>query len=260
MLVLRSLAFQFAFYVASVVETLATLPFFFFVPRKRAMGVVRFWCRTTMWLLRVVAGTRIEVRGRENLVGGASIVASKHQSMFETLALFPLLEDPAIVMKEELGRIPVFGAYTLKAGMIHLDRGGRATALRRLAERARGALAEGREIIIFPEGTRRKPGAEPAYQSGIAMLYKQLGVPVVPVALNSGLYWPKNSFVRHSGTIVVEFLPAIPPGLPGREFLATLQARIETASDALIVEAAASKNPPPLQPEAQRVVSAGDSG
>jgi 1-acyl-sn-glycerol-3-phosphate acyltransferase len=143
-------------------------------------------------------------------------------------------------MKRSMRWLPIFGQYTIKTGMIHVDREGKTAALRGLAERARQEIAKGREIIIFPEGTRRAPDAPPDYQSGIALLYRTLNVPVVPIALNSGLYWPRRQFLHHPGTIVVEFLPAIPPGLDSRAFLAKLKESIETASKRLLAEGRAA--------------------
>ncbi len=250
MLWLRSLTFNVAFYAWTVGLTLATLPFYFFLSQDRAMGVVRLWSRGMLWLLRTVAGTSYAVRGLDNLPEGGALIACKHQSAWETLALVPILSNPTYVMKEELSRIPVFGAYTSHAGMIHIDRKGRTAALRGLAERARQEIAKGRQVIMFPEGTRRPPGAPPDYQTGIALLYKTLGVPVVPAALNSGLYWPRRKLTRHPGTIIVEFLPAIPAGLDSRAFLARLESDVEAAADRLMAEAAHAEPAPPLPAEA----------
>ncbi len=250
MLQLRSLAFNVAFYGWTVVLTLATLPFFFFVSQDKAMGVARLWARGMSWLLRVIAGTSHAVRGLDNLPPGGALIACKHQSAWETMALLPILPNPTYVMKDELHRIPVFGAYTDKAGMIHVDRHGRTAALRGLAERAAQEIAKGRQVIMFPEGTRRAPGAAPDYQPGIALLYKTLGVPVIPAALNSGLYWPRRKMAHHPGTIVLEFLPAIPAGLDSRSFLARLETTVEAATDRLMAEAAAATPAPPLPAEA----------
>ena len=250
MLFLRSLVFNVAFYVWTTALTLATLPFYFFLPQQRAMNVVRLWARGMLWLLRVIAGVTYEVRGVEHMPTGGALVAAKHQSAWETLALVPILANPAYVMKIELTRIPIFGAYTTHAGMIHIDRSAGTAALRALAERARQELARDRQIVMFPEGTRRPPGAPPEYQSGIALLYRTLGVPVVPMALNSGLFWPRRKLMRYPGTIVVEFLPEIPSGLDSRTFLARLESAIETASDRLLGEVASRPSHPPLPPEA----------
>jgi 1-acyl-sn-glycerol-3-phosphate acyltransferase len=235
--IVRSAAFNAAFYLTTAFMLIFTLPLYLILPQWFAVGVVRNWAALETWLLAVIVGTRLEVRGRENLPKDAAIVAVKHQSAFETFALVPLLRFPTIVMKRSIRWIPIFGLYTIKSGMIHVDRAGKTAALRALADRARTEAGKRREIIIFPEGTRRAPGAPADYQSGIALLYRTLGVPVVPVALNSGLYWPRKSFLHYPGTIVVEFLPAIPPGLDSRIFLATLERALETASARLVLAA-----------------------
>jgi 1-acyl-sn-glycerol-3-phosphate acyltransferase len=250
MLRLRSLAFNVAFYAWTVGLTLATLPFYFFVSQEKSMQVVRLWSRGMIWLLRTIVGTTYEVRGLDNLPQGGALIACKHQSSWETLALVPILPNPTYVMKEELARIPVFGAYTVKAGMIHVDRKGKTAALRALAERAAQEIAKGRQVIMFPEGTRRPPGAPPDYQTGIALLYKTLGVPVVPAALNSGLYWPRRKLTNYPGKIILEFLPAIPAGLDSRAFLGRLQSTVEAAADRLMGEAARATPAPPLPSEA----------
>ena len=233
---IRSLAFNVAFYIVTAVMLIASLPFFFVLPQGFGMWVVRTWARASVWLHVRIAGVKVEVRGAENIPQTGAIVAAKHQSAFETFALIPLLKNPTIVMKRSIRLLPIFGQYTVRTGMIHVDREGKTSALRDLAARAKAEIDKGREIIIFPEGTRRAPGAKPEYQPGIALLYRTLNVPVVPVALNSGLFWPRRQFVHLPGTIVVEFLPAIPPGLDSRAFLNRLQGAIETASDALAAE------------------------
>jgi 1-acyl-sn-glycerol-3-phosphate acyltransferase len=244
MLLLRSLLFNLAFYLMTTALLILPLPVYFILPQAFAMWVVRTWARAGIWLLRVLAGTRLEIRGREHIPAGASIVAAKHQSAFETFALVPLLPNPTFVIKRELKWIPIFGQYTIKAGMIHVDRSAGISALRYIANRARTEIAKGRDIIIFPEGTRRPPGAPPDYHPGVAHLYRALGANVVPVALNSGLFWPRRTFLRHPGTIVIEFLPPIPPGLDARRFMERLQADIETASEHLRREASGTRREP----------------
>jgi len=246
MIFLRSFLFNVAFYLVTAAMLVGALPLFFIMPQWFGMGVVRNWAKAGLFLHRTIVGARLEVRGYDNLPPGGVIVASKHQSMFETFALIPLLKNPTIVMKRQVRWWPIFGQYTIKTGMIHVDREGKTSALRSLTARAREEIGKGREIIIFPEGTRRAPGAPPDYQTGVALLYRTLNVKVVPVALNSGLFWPRRSFVRYPGTIVVEFLPAIPPGLDSRAFLARLQASIETASDRLVAEARGAREKPEL--------------
>ena len=251
MLLLRSLLFNLAFYLMTTAFLILPLPVYFILPQAFAMWVVRTWARAGIWLLRVLAGTRLEIRGREHIPATASIVAAKHQSAFETFALVPQLPNPTFVIKRELKRIPIFGQYTIKAGMIHVDRSAGISALRYIANRARVEIAKGRDIIIFPEGTRRPPGAPPDYHPGVAHLYRALGVNVVPVALNSGLFWRRRTFLRYPGTIVIEFLPAIPPGLDGRRFMERLQSDIETASERLRREASGGGGQPiwaPVRP------------
>ena len=187
-------------------------PLLLIASERLAIGYARLWARTALFLLRALAGIRVEVRGRGNIPHGAALVAAKHQSAFETFALFPILPAPTLVMKSELRRIPLFGRFTEIAGMIEVDRAKGSTALRDMVHRCREEAAKGRQIVIFPEGTRRPPGAEPAYQPGIALLYKGLDLPTVPVALNSGLYWPRRSFLKYPGTIVIEFLPPVEAG------------------------------------------------
>lgn len=245
LIVVRSLLFQLIFYLVTAAMLIGTLPLFFILPQWFGMGVVRTWARITVALHGAITGGKLEVRGRENIPEGAALIAAKHQSSFETIALIPLLRNPTLVMKQSLRLIPIFGQYTIKTGMIHVDRAGKGAALKALSARVHEEIARDREIIIFPEGTRSTPGAPPKYETGIALLYKTAGVPVVPVALNSGLYWPRRSFLHYPGRIIVEFLPAIPPGLDSRTFLTRLQTEIEEASTKLMDEALSGPNPPP---------------
>jgi 1-acyl-sn-glycerol-3-phosphate acyltransferase len=260
MLIFRSILFQIAFYVIMAAIILVTLPFYFFLPHRAAIAVVKFWTASTMWALGVFAGTHIEVRGLDKLPKGGALLAPKHQSAFETMALFPMLNDPTFVMKRQLMLIPLFGWYTWKAGMIAVDRAGGSKALRKLAADSKVAVAEGKQIILFPEGTRRPVGAEPDYKFGIIHLYRELKVPVYPIALNAGLYWPRRSFLRYPGTILIEVLDPIPPGLDSKTFLARLIGTIEPASDRLLQEATAKADHPPLPPEAEARLAALKAG
>ena len=245
---LRSLLFNIAFYANLIAWLLGSIPVLV-LPRRWTWHAIRGWVASSLWLQRTIAGTTCRIRGLENLPSGGFIVASKHQSFWETFALIPLFDDPAFIAKRELMMIPFFGWFLKKIRMIPVDRGRRATALRHLARRVAEEIRQGRQIVIFPEGTRRPPGAEPAYKSGIVHLYAQTGAPVVPVALNSGLYWPRRKFLRHPGTITVEILEPIPPGLPRNAFLDTLRTRLETASDRLLIEAMSTAPAPPLAPD-----------
>lgn len=243
---LRALVFNIAFYLATALYLLLG-SWLFLAPRRWAMVGLASHARTCLWLQRVIVGTRLEVRGHSRLPRGAALIAAKHQSAWDTFALVPLLHDPAIVMKEELKWIPFYGWFSVKFGMIFVRREAGPRALRQMARDARARAAEGRQILIFPEGTRRAPGAPPRYQPGVLFLYETLGLPCVPVALNSGLFWPRRSFRRYPGTIVVEFLEPIPPGLPRAQFKARLEEAIETASARLIAEARAAIPAPPAQ-------------
>ena len=235
MLILRSVAFNILFYSNLVLYMVLALPTFA-LARGAFMALARSWGRTSNLLLRVVAGIAVEYRGLEKIPRGAVLVASKHQSVWETFTLVTLFADPAYIYKRELLWIPVFGWYLWKSGMVPVDRGARGGAMAGMIESARTELARGRQIIIFPEGTRTAPGAPPAYKHGITNLYVATGVPCVPVALNSGLFWPRRKFMRYRGTIVLEVLDPIPPGLTRVDFAARLQQTIETASAKLIAE------------------------
>ena len=202
--------------------------------RERAWGLVRVWVRGVLWALRVFCGVRVEVRGREHLPRGAALVAAKHQSMLDTVAPLDLLPDPAYVLKRELMRLPFFGWWTAKLDMVPIDRGGGATTLRAMTHAARDRLADGRQLVIFPEGTRQEPGAPPDYKPGVAGLYRELNVACTPVATNSGACWPPHGVLRFPGTVVYEFLPAVPAGLKRASFMAVLEDRIEEATAALL--------------------------
>ncbi len=235
MLILRSLAFNIAFYANLIVWLIAALPTLV-LPRRAIMAVVRGWAKTNQLLLRAIAGIKVEMRGLEKIPSGGCLVAAKHQSFWETFALFPLFADPSFIMKRELGFIPLFGWFALKAQMITVDRGARSAALRSMAEQARQQTAAGRQILIFPEGTRRAPGEPPAYKYGVVHLYSELKVPCLPIALNSGVFWPRRRFLRQPGTIVVEVLEPIAPGLDKGDFLERLVREIEGASNRLLEE------------------------
>ena len=236
----RSLLFNVLFYVTTTLFVVIG-SLLLFAPRRWAMAALAVHSRFELWLLKTIVGTGLEVRGQEKLPEGPCLVASKHQSAWETFALIPLFRDPALLMKRELFWIPFHGWFSHKFEMIPVDRDKGPAALRRMLREAKARIADGREIIIFPEGTRRAPGAPPDYKTGVILLYDALGVPCVPVALNSGLFWPRRSLARCPGTIVVEFLDPIPPGLPKAEFVKRLTEAIESASNRLLAEAEAKE-------------------
>jgi 1-acyl-sn-glycerol-3-phosphate acyltransferase len=235
-ILVRSILFNVLFYVNLTVHMIAALPTLA-LPYPALRVFIRSYSRTSLWLLRVVCGTKVEWRGTEKLPKGACIVACKHQSAWETFALYAVLDDPVYILKRELMWIPLFGWYMGKAGLIPIDRGAGMAALARMARRAQQALAtDKRQIVVFPEGTRRPPGAAPDYKPGIVYLYGKAGVTCVPVALNSGLYWPRRSMLRLPGTIVAEILDPIAPGLDKDAFFARLKDSIESASERLLQE------------------------
>jgi 1-acyl-sn-glycerol-3-phosphate acyltransferase len=246
-LILRSVAFAVAFYLNTTAFVVIGAPFLL-GPRRWAMTALRLHARVSLWLLRVICRTGIEVRGLEKLPTPPFLVAAKHQSAWDTFALLPLFRDPALVMKAELGDIPVYGWFAHKFEHILIKRKRAAGALRDMIVDAKARVAEDREVLIFPEGTRSAPGSAPDYKPGLVALYEALKVPCVPLALNSGLYWPRRQFIRYPGTIVVEILDVIGPGMGRAAFKAEIEQRIETASRRLIEEAASSNPGLPIPP------------
>jgi len=236
----RSLCFNVGWYAGSAVIALVGSPILL-LPRRAVVGWARFWIVFVLWWLRVTCRLDHRLVGLENLPAGPVVIACKHQSAWETIAFTLLFDDIAIVLKRELLFIPIVGWAMARAGNIAVARSEGASALRGLVRGAKTALAEGRSIVIFPEGTRvaprATPGEEKPYQVGTAALYRQLGVPVVPVALNSGLFWGRRAFVKRPGTITMEVLPPIPPGLGREAFMTVLRERIETATARLVESA-----------------------
>jgi len=237
MTALRSTLFAIIFYGWSALLSPIYVPMML-LPRRGFWFMAWFWVRSCLFLVDHVLGVRYEVRGRENLPPGPFIIASKHQSAWDTLIYNKLFPDCAYVLKRELFWFPFFGWFLWKVGMVGIDRSGGAKTLKLLVRGVRDCLAEGRSIIIFPQGTRTPPGAERKYLPGVSAIYAQTKVSVVPVALNSGMFWPRRRFLKRPGTIVVEILPPIPPGLDRRAFERTLRERIEPATLRLEAEAA----------------------
>jgi len=231
----RSLIFNALFYLNTLFWLLVALPTFF-MPYRAVLEVAKTWGRVNLILLRV-AGVKFELRGSEKIPAGPLIVASKHQSTWETTALMPLFDNPLFILKRELEWIPLFGWLLIKGRMVPVDRSGGSQALAKMTERARAEIAEGRQLIIFPEGTRRPAGAEPRYKYGVAHLYAAAGVPCLPIALNSGVFWPRRSLKLRPGAVVVKILDPIMPGLDKDVFFERLQNVIETATALLIAEA-----------------------
>jgi len=233
---LRSLLFNVGCYVGTAIIAIVGLPLLL-APRRWVVAWSHFWIRFCLGWLRVACRLTHRVSGLENLPSSPVIIACKHQSSWETLAFALLFPNAAIILKRELLFIPVVGWAMARAGHIGVERGDGAAALRGLVRQAKTALGEGRSILIYPEGTRTPVGSQPPYQVGTAALYRQLGVPVVPVALNSGVFWGRRKFIKWPGVIDVEVLQAIPPGLDRKTFMATLRERIEGATARLVQKA-----------------------
>ena len=236
MILLRSFLFAIVFYAWSVACAIAMVPMLA-APRSWLLAGMRFWSRSLNVLLKVICGIRVEIRGQEHVPSADALIASKHQTMFDVFVQFGVLKGSLFVFKKELLIIPIFGWIALKIGSIVVDRQGQATALRDMVRRAQEQFRLGdRQLVIFPEGTRKAPGAPPDYKPGVAGLYRELGVPVHPVATNAGVHWPAHGFLRRPGVIVYQYLEPIPPGLKRAEFMRLLEERIETASNRLLAE------------------------
>ena len=233
MTVLRSLIFTLWLYLSMPLFAVLLSPALL-MPHRAAMGVIKLWARFVLFGLRWIAGVKVEVRGLEHRPSGAALLACKHQGMLDVIAPFSFLDDTCFIMKKELMPLPFFGWFAWKTKMIAVDRSAHSKALKDMVRQARARHAEGRQILIFPEGTRGAIGAAPDYKPGIAALYRDLDSPCWPIATNSGVHWPAHGFKRYPGTIVFEFLPPIPAGLKRAEFMAELENRIETASTALL--------------------------
>lgn len=233
---IRSVIFNFCFYIGSLFWSLAllwTLP----LGHKmcaRITGSVYGWYMG--WIERNIMGLRLVIRGRENLPKeGPYIIAAKHQSAYETLNL-PFMESlnfPTVVLKKELTRIPIWGWYLWGMGQVAIDRGSGAEALQSIVRGCKRSFSQGRPVLIFPQGTRVPVGVQAPYKPGLAKVYRDLQVPIVPMALNSGLFWGRKAFFKKPGTIVYEFLPPIPAGLPPLQMMARLEQETETAVNRL---------------------------
>jgi 1-acyl-sn-glycerol-3-phosphate acyltransferase len=251
---LGSILFNVGFFGWTIFLCIFALPVTLIFMRPVAVhGIARLWARGNFAMLRTLCGVDHEISGLDGLPEGPCIVAAKHQSAWDTMVFPILLDCPSYVLKQELTKIPLFGWAIQRAGSVVVDRSAGSKALKKMVADSRRILDEGRSIVIFPEGTRTPPGEHLSYHPGVAALYRELGVPVVPVALNSGLYWGRRSFVKRPGHIQLHFLPAIPPGLPRREFMTRLEQQIEDASMQLFND---SKELPPSPTSVDKPVDA----
>ena len=233
MIFLRSLIFNIILILSIVLIGLLSLPMLL-GPRAGVAFIRDVWIKLIIGVLRVVVGLRHEVNGLENLPNQNIIIAAKHQSAWETLALHLIFQDPAIILKKELLRLPILGWFISKVGMVPINRSGGGGALKSMIEVAKRWSDSGRPIIIFPQGTRVGVDEKLRYHPGVFAIYKALELPVVPVALNSGVFWPKQSFTKQAGTIKLEIIEPIPPGLERKEFMDLLEMKIEKTSKNLL--------------------------
>jgi 1-acyl-sn-glycerol-3-phosphate acyltransferase len=230
---IRSAIFNILFYPVFLFWSIIALPTLV-LPRSALLRVASWWAKTNILLMRIICGIKVEFRGTEKIPKGPLLVASKHQSMWETISLLHFFDAPFFVLKRELRRIPIFGLFLIKTDMVAIDRKAGTRALIAMMKRASEEVRRGRQFLIFPEGTRTAPGAPPDYKRGVVQIYADCGVACLPVALNSGLFWPRRTFMRYPGTLVVEFLDPLPPNLPRDEFFNRLRTVIEEASDRLV--------------------------
>ncbi len=251
MIVLRSALFNALFYLNLMVQMIIFFVPYFLVSRKTDWIIAKNWVRSSSWLLKTIVGTDYRIEGLENLPTGGYIIAPKHQSFWDTIALLPHLDDPFYILKRELTWIPVFGWYLKKMRMVPINRGSRSKVMPEVLRLTREEMDDGRQLIIYPEGTRRPVGAEPEYRFGIARIYAELDVPVLPIAMNPGLFWPRRRFMRYPGIIHVRFLPPIEPGLDPEVFMERLIEVLETANDELLVRTVRENPDLPLPPQAR---------
>ncbi len=236
MMMFRSILFVIWMYGLMAVLGLLTLPALL-LPKAVTFWAISLYARGLIWGLKVFCGISVEIRGRQNMPRGTVLYAGKHNCMLDVFIPFLVMPAPAIILKQELLWYPFLGWYALKAAMIPIDRAGNTRTLKKMVAAARERADDGRQIVIFPEGTRTVPGAEPAYHAaGISALAKGIEAPILPVATNAGLCWPGRGVKRSKGTIIYEILPPIPAGLPRKELMSRLQSELETASDALVAE------------------------
>ena len=248
--VIRSVAFNAAFYLNLIVQMILFSPIYFVLPRKKAYFIPKFWAASNRWIFDKVAGVTFEIEGLENLTAESCIISPKHQSTWDTIAFVPFIEDPIYILKRELLWIPLFGWYAAKQRMIPVNRAARGKSMAAVMDRAKLEMATGRQLIIYPEGTRRPSGAEPVYKFGIARLYRDLQIPVIPIVHHCGLFWPRRKILKQPGHFKARILPAIPPGMNHNDFFEHLVEVMERESDKLLVETIEANPHLKLPPEA----------
>jgi len=229
----RSIIFYLLLYMWTLTLGVLALPYLL-LPSSYVRSLANLWISGILELLKLTCGITYEIKNIENIPDRAVIVASKHQSAFETLLLFRLVKNSIFIHKRELFLIPIFGLYLKKSNMISINRNEGAKAIRKMLNEVKQNILNGYSIIIFPEGTRKKPGDPPDYKTGIAGIYKESEAEVLPVAVNSGNYWPKHTFIKKPGNIIIKFLKPIPSKLEKSEFLKKIESVIEDETNKII--------------------------
>jgi 1-acyl-sn-glycerol-3-phosphate acyltransferase len=231
MIMFRSWLYTILFLAWTLIGSIILLPSL--ITPRAALGGIRVWTHVVMFLAKYVAGVTFRAEGKENIPSGPCIIAAQHQSSFETYRLFIEVDKPVFVLKRELIFIPFVGWYIQRAGLVPIDRGAGAKAMRKMLRAAEKAVADGAQVLIFPEGTRIAPGVQAPYRPGVVALYNHCKVPLVPMALNSGHFWGKTRVRKDPGEIVFKYLAPIEPGLGKQELLNTLRDRLEAAAATL---------------------------
>ena len=232
-MLIRSIIFYLLLYMWTLLLGTVCLPLLL-LPNSYVRSLANLWISGIFGMLKAICAITYEIRGKENIPDHAVIVASKHQSTFETFLLFRLINNSIFIHKRELFLIPIFGFYLKKSNMIAINRAEGPKAMRKMLNEVKESIVNGYSIIIFPEGTRKKPGETPDYKTGIAGVYKESEAEVLPVALNSGYCWPKHTFIKTSGKIIIKFLKPIPSGLEKSEFLKKIESVIEEETNKII--------------------------
>ena len=226
------------FYIVLTLWTISLgllfLPFLL-LPSKYMYFPAKIWVRGIFILLKSICGITHEIRGKNYIPKKPVVVVSKHQSAFETFALFYYLKKSFFIHKKQLIYIPIFGQYLLKSNMVSIDRKGGAKTMKKILFETKKRIEDGSSIIIFPEGTRRRPGETPDYKTGFIGIYKEVNRKLLPVAVNSGLFWPRHKFIMNKGHIIIEILPTIEAGVPKNEILNKVKEVIEKASNNLLI-------------------------
>ena len=232
-MLIRSIIFYSLLNLWTLIMGIICIPFLL-LPNKLLKKPVNVWIFGIFELLKLTCNITYEIKGKENILNKPVLVASKHQSTFDTFVLYLFLKKSVFIHKKELFYIPIFGQYLKKSNMISIDRKEGASAMRKMLKEANNKISQGYSIIIFPEGTRKRPGEKPNYKRGFVGIYNEVQTEILPVALNTGFCWPKHSFIKYPGHITIKFLNTIPAGLEKAKVMKILEERIESESNKII--------------------------